>query len=191
MGHFPQSARSLAGGRQTPPSAAPGKSASVRASADRRVPPELRGSGAGGVAGIAEASVRSEHPAEGACGQSRRPGSMRYHPPRKMTTAPGRGCLKAPQAKAIRKRACGRVRRQGDSPPDRTCRPGDQTLHSSVEVVAHQNAPQRRETILVYVLAGDQRLRATEQSRHRPAQNSQRQKYPRGSPSPKQPYRRR
>ena len=100
----------------------------VRPSAYRRVPPELRGSGAGGVAGIAEASVRSEHPAEGACGQSRRPGSMRYHPPRNTTTAPGRRCPKAPPAEAIRKRARGRIRRQGDSPPSRTCRPSHQTL---------------------------------------------------------------
>src|ERR1035441_5875472 len=45
-------------------------------------------------------------------------------------------------------RACGgRIRRQGDSPPDRTCRPSDQTLHSSVELVAHQSAPYRKEPI--------------------------------------------
>jgi hypothetical protein len=64
----------------------------------------------------------------------------------------GPGTPEGAAGQAIRKRACGRIRRQGDSPPDRTCRPGDQTSHSSVELVAHQNALKRRETIF-YVLA--------------------------------------
>jgi hypothetical protein len=52
FGPFSFAARSLAGGRQTPPSAAPGKSGSRNGSAYHTVPRQLRRLGAGGVAGI-------------------------------------------------------------------------------------------------------------------------------------------
>src|ERR1035441_1728450 len=93
----------------------------------------------------------------------------------------GPGTPEGAAGQAIRKRACGRIRRQGDSPPNRTCRPSDQTLHGSVELVAHQNAPQKGDDTSTSLLC-DQKLSAKAGSGRR---RTARRKNPPGETPPK------